>query len=44
MEYEDVQRTEYVLREKKITDYYPIEYKIEYFPQVFEDKYIEYAA
>lgn len=43
LEYEAVQRTEYIPREKKITDYYTIEHQVEYIPQVYQDKYIDYV-
>ena len=31
---------EYVPREKKITDYYAVQYDVEYIPQVFQEKYV----
>jgi hypothetical protein len=31
---------EYVPREKRVTDYYAVEYTTEYVPQVYQEKYI----
>lgn len=42
IEYEPVERTEYVAKEKKVVDHYMVEYVTEYIPQVYQDKYIEY--
>jgi len=42
LEYEAVQRTEYVPREKKVVDHYAVEHQVEYHPQVFHDRYVEY--
>jgi hypothetical protein len=46
IEYEEVQRpvvtTEYIPKEKKVTDYYAVEYQTEYVPQVHHDKVVEY--
>ncbi|CAD8064410.1 unnamed protein product [Paramecium sonneborni] len=42
-EYEEQEVVQYVPRERKVSDYYAIQYQTEYIPQVFQEKSIEYV-
>ena len=39
LEYEEQEVVQYVPRERRVTDYYAVEYQTEYIPQVFQEKY-----
>jgi hypothetical protein len=43
VDYEEQEYVQYVPRERRVTDYYAVEYQTEYIPQVYQDKYTEYV-